>query len=433
MSQGVKKGTIYTLIGQVSAGVFLALFDAFAGRWLGIEKYGTLKILYESIFFSTAIVIAGVTENLSRNIAHFEVKKDKNGIEQTIQSSLVISFITLILLIGLTLLFGKWVTNKFLNSESIMLIQFLLGVCLLSVYQFYNGIFQGYRRFHIFSFGIGTKEFLTLGFLFLIIKVWSKSVPEAGWSIALSPIVIILIFTIILLFKSPNANIEWKNIFKNFKKNSNFLNLLKFVLAIKFLSIMNQCVLRAGPLILKVIATSNPDYYAGIFSAITMPLKLTRTLLATLCIGLLPNLTKAYSEKNENKIRRYINWSLGIFALITIAITSVYLFFGPQIIKLIYGEEFVVYRSQTTLLAFAMSFFFLGILMSTIMIAKGTPKVSTISLSIGLLFMATIIIFFKNTMPPINLLGTALLICNIIYFSLQSLYFLSIKIRRKIS
>jgi len=91
--------------------------------------------------------------NLSRNIAHFEEKKDKKGIEQTIQSSLVISFITLILFIGLTLLFRKWVTNKFLNSESIMLLQFLLGITLLSIYQFYNGIFQGYRRFHIFYFG----------------------------------------------------------------------------------------------------------------------------------------------------------------------------------------------------------------------------------------------------------------------------------------
>jgi len=431
MNQGVRKGSIYVLIGQGSAGVFLALFDIFAGRWLGVEKYGLLKVLYDFVFFTTTVVIAGIVLNLSRNIAHFEAKKDKKGIEQTIQSSIVIFLITLILFIGLTLLFRKWVTNKFFNSESIMLLQFLFGIILLSIYLFYNGIFQGYRRFHIFSFGIGTKEFLTLGFLFLIIKIWSKGVTEAGWSIVISPIPVILIFTIILIFKNPDKNLEWKNIFKNLKNNSNFSNILRFVLAIKMTSIMNQCILRSGPLILKVVVTDNPDYYAGIFSAITMPLKLIRTLLITLCIGLLPNLTRAYSEGNDNKVRRYIYKSLGLFILIDIAITTIYFFFGPQIIKLLYREEFLVYRSQTTLLAFAMSFFFMSALMATIMIARGTPKVPAISLFVGLIFMIVVIASLKNTLPPINLLGTALLICNFIYFSLQSVYFLAIKIKKK--
>jgi O-antigen/teichoic acid export membrane protein len=424
MIQGIRKDLIFVLTGQVIAGVFLALFDVFAGNWLGVEKYGLLKILYDMVFFAGTIIIAGVMENLSRNIAYFKAHKDKKGVEETIQSSLVISFLTLILFIGLVLLFRNWVTKKFLNSENVMLLQFLLGIIFLSFFQFQNGIFLGYKKFRIFSFGLGAKEFLTLVFLFFIVKVWNRGVLGAGWSIALSPIFIILIF-IIILSKIPNTNITG-----SFKKNINFSNTLRFVLAIKITSIMNQCILRSGPLILKIIVTDNPNYYAGIFSAITMPLKLTRTILVALCSGLLPNLTEAYSKGDENRIKRYIYKSLGIFALITAAITSLYFFFGPEIIKLIYGEKFLVDRNQTTLLAFAMSFFFLGILMANIMIARGTPKVSAISLLIGLFFLLIVIAAFKNSLPPINLLGTALLICNLIYFSLQSAYFLAVKIKR---
>jgi O-antigen/teichoic acid export membrane protein len=431
MSQGVRKGSIYVLIGEGTAGVFLALFDIFAGKWLGVEKYGLLKVLYDSVFFATIIVIAGVMQNLSRNIAHFEARKEPKSIEQTIQSSLVISFITLILLSVLTLLFRNWFTDKLFDSQNIMLIQFILGISILSVYHFYQGIFLGYRRFHIFSLGTGAKELLTLGFFFLIIKVWNKSVLEAGWSIVLSPVFVIFVLAIILVFKSHHINTKWSNIFKDFRKNNNFLNILKFVLTTELIFIMNQCILRLGPPILKLIATENPDYYAGIYSAITMPLKLTRTILIALCTGLLPNLTKAYSEKDENKIKRYIYKSLAIFSLTTVAITSIYFFFGPQIIKLLYGEKFLVNRDQTTLLSFAMSFFFMGTLMANIMIARGTPKVSAISLFIGLVFMLIVIVSFKNSLPPINLLGTALLICNLIYFSLQTAYFLAIKIKRK--
>jgi len=431
MNQGLRKGSIYILIGQGAAGVFLALFDVFAGRWLGVEKYGLLKVLYDFVFFSTIIVIAGIVENLSRNIAHFEAKKDKKGVEKTIKSSLVVYLTTLIILLALALIFKNRITNKLLNSQNIMMLQFLLGIIILSMYLFYTGIFQGYRKFHIFSFGIGFKEFLTFGFLFLIIKVWHKTFLEAGWSIVLSPILVIVFFTVILILKNSDTNIKWNNIFSNFKDNKIFFDILKFIFAIKITTIMNQCVLRSGPLIIKIIATNNPDYYAGIFSAITMPLKLIRTFLITLCAGLLPNLTKAYSEENENRIRRYIYKSLGIFIIINITITALYSFFGPQIIKILYREEFLVHRSQTTLLAFAMSFFFLSALMATIMIARGTPKVSAISLFVGLIFMIVAIVSLKNTLPPINLIGTALLICNFIYLFLQSVYFLILKIKKK--
>jgi O-antigen/teichoic acid export membrane protein len=431
MSQGVRKGSIYALIGQGSAGVFLALFDIFAGRWLSVEQYGLLKVLYDLIFFSTVIVVAGVMENLSRNIAHFEARKENKNIKQTIQSSLTIYLITLILLLVLILFFKNWFTNKFFNSQGIMLVQFILGISILSIYHFHQGIFLGYRKFHIFSFGIGAKEFLTLAFLYIIIKIWNKSALEAGWSIVLSPILIIFTLAIILYFKSPQINIEWSNIFKNIKKNNIFFSILKFVLTTKFIFIMNQCILRLGPPILKIIATENPDYYAGIYSAITMPLKLTRTILVALCTGLLPNLTRAYSEKNEEKIKRYVYKSLGLFASITAAVTFVYYFFGPEIIELIYGEGFLVQRNQTMLLAFAMSFFFMGTLMANIMIARGTPKISAISLSIGLASMLILIIFFQKSLPPINVLGIALLICNFIYFSLQSIFFLILRINKK--
>ncbi len=428
MSQGVRKGSIYALIGQGSAGVFLALFDVFAGRWLSVEQYGLLKVLYDLIFFSTIIVTAGVMENLSRNIAHFETRKENKSIEQTIQSSLIISLITLILLIGLILLFRNWFTSKFFNSQSIMLIQFISGISILSIYYFHQGIFLGYRKFHIFSFGIGAKEFLTLAFLYTIIKICNKTALAAGWSFIISPLLII--FVLATIFLNSRINIKWSEIFKIFKKNDTFTDTLKFVLITETIFIMNQCILRMGPPILKMIATDSPDYYAGIYSAITMPLKLTRTILIALCTGLLPNLTKAYSQGDKKKIERYIHKSISIFVLITILITSTYFFFGPQIINLIYGKEFLVQRDQTTLLAFAMSFFYIGTLMAHIMIARGTPRISAISLFIGLSFMVATIALLKNKLPPINLIGVALLICNSIYFFLQSIYLLATRIRK---
>ncbi|MEO0293874.1 MAG: oligosaccharide flippase family protein [candidate division WOR-3 bacterium] len=427
MNQGVKKGSIYVLIGEGFSAIFLSLFEIFAGKWLGVEKYGLLKVLYDLIFLLTIFITGGVMENLSRNIAFFEAQKDKKGIEQVIQSSLLISFVTLVSLYGLIFIFRIWIAHKFFNYENLMLLQLTLGISILSTYYIFLGISLGYKNFKIFSFGTGAKEFLTLGFLFLIIK-YNRETLAVGWSIVLSPILIILILFIIL---SKTLSIQWKNILKDFKKNNNFLNALKFIMTTKMIFIMNQCILRLGPPLIKIIAKNNQDYYAGIYSAITTPLKLTRTILIALCAALLPNLTEAYSKKEEKRIKRYIYKSFSIFLLITSGVTILYFLLGPEIIKSIYGEDFLAHRSDTTLIALGMSFFFMGTLMANIMIAKGTPKVPTISLFIGLVCMVLTIIFLKDILSPLTLIGISLLLCNFIYLFLQTLYFMGGKIKKK--
>lgn len=420
MSQGVRKGATYALLGQGVASIFLFLFQIFAGRWLGVESYGLLNVLYSSIFIVSVLIISGIVQGLIRYIAYFEVKGDDTGIKQTIQISFIVYIIFLFIIIILSLIFKTTLLNKLFNLEITILLQYLIGLFGLSLFRFYLGILQGYRKFHIFSFGIGIKEFIMFIILVLIVKIMRLSAIEVGWSIAVSPFIALLF--IWRTVKNNHTILNWN------KDSSLNIQIIKFILMTGLIALMNQWVIRAGPLILKIIGGDKADYNAGLFSAIIMPLNLARTVVVALLTGLYPNLSRAYSMKNDNLIRRYIMRSAGIVAIIIIFIIPVFYFTGPQIVKLLYGQDYIAPRSDTFLLSLVVSFFILGMLFSKIIMARGTPKYSAISFFIGIIGLISVLIWVD--LPPLKLVEVGLLICNFLYASIQIAYLFIIKLKR---
>lgn len=420
MSQGVRKGATYALLGQGVASIFLFLFQIFAGRWLGVESYGLLNVLYSSIFIVSILIISGIVQGIIRYIAYFEAKGDNYGIKQTIQTSFIIYIIFLSIIIILSLIFKKILINKLFNIEPVILLQYLIGLFSLSLFRFYLGILQGYRKFHIFSLGVGVKEFIMFLILILIVKIMKLSVVEAGWSISVSPFIALLF--IWRTVKNNHTILSWN------KDSSLNIQIIKFILITGLIALMNQWVIRAGPLILKIIGGDKADYNAGLFSAIIMPLNLARTVVVALLTGLYPNLSRAYSMKNDNLIRRYIMRSSGIVAIIIIFIIPAFYFIGPRIVKILYGQDYIAPRSDTFLLSLVVSFFLLGMLFSKIIMARGTPKYSAISFFIGIIGLICVLIWVK--LPPLKLVEAGLLVCNFLYASIQIAYLFTIKLKR---
>ena len=417
MNQGVRKGSLYALLGQGAASILLFLFQMLAGRWLGVELYGLLNVLYSAIFIVTVVIIAGVNQGLIRYIAFFEAKNDNKSVIQSIETSFMIYLLFLLTIVLLSIIFKDFIVQRLFNGETIMLMQYFIGICCLSLFRFYNGMLQGYRKFHIFSFGFGFKEFTMLIILVILIKFLNLSVPEVGWSIVLAPLFAILY--ILPSAKDLYNPLKWKRIEKL------NLHIVRFILIAGIISLMNQWIIRIGPLILKLIGGDTADYYAGLFSAIIMPLNLVRTVVISLLVGLFPNLSRAYSLKDENLIRRYILKSFGLVGLLIILIIPVYYYFGSNIVRLLFGAEFVALRSDTTLLSIVISLSLLGILLSKILMARGTPKYSAFSFLIGILGLLGIL--FYADLPPMKLVIISLLVCNFLYTFIQAVYLLIVK------
>jgi O-antigen/teichoic acid export membrane protein len=192
---------------------------------------------------------------------------------------------------------------------------------------------------------------------------------------------------------------------------------------------MNIWLFRAGPILLKIFGKAEADKLAGLFAAIVMPLNIIRLMVMSLQAGLYPNLSRAYSIKNNALIKRYIFKSFSIIIGIIVILLPIYYFYGPKIILLIYRkQEFLVSRLDTTLLALAYSFYFLGLHLTKILMARDTPGYSSLSLAIGIIGMIITLLVFE--LPAMQLVGLSLLVCNLIYCTIQGLFLLIVKVKK---
>lgn len=420
MSQGVRKGSFLSLIGYGLAGVSLALFHAFAGRWLGVEYYGLLNVLLSYINIATAFVAAGIMECVTRYISFYRARSEEEKEAEVIQTS-SITFLTLFsIVIIISLLAKKLILENHFNNNIAMFYQFLLGTVCLSIFRYYNGLLKGYRKFELFSTGNAAQAFLMFFILYLFIKFLRLNEMTAGWSIAIASLSVIVFYQLSL---KVNFFPDLKNI-KSLNRD-----IIKFILAATFISLMNIWLFRAGPILLKIFGKGEADKLAGLFAAIVMPLNLLRIIVMSLQAGLYPNLSRAYSIKDNNLITRYIFKSFAIIAGIISFILIIYYFYGPQIILLIYKkQEFSVTRFETTLLALVYSFYFVGLHLTKILMARKTPGYSSLSLAIGIAGMFTVLLSFD--LPPFKLVGVSLLVCNFLYSIIQGFFFLIIKIKK---
>ncbi len=419
MSQGARKGFIFSLIGYGSAGIFLALFHAFAGRWLGVEYYGLLNTLLSYVNIATAVVAFGILECLTRYIPFYEAKSNKDKEFGTIQVSFIIYLILLSFILILSFLLKKPILKNHFNNNLVILYQFLVGTVFLSLFRFHNGIIKGYRKFDIFSIGSGIQSLMMFLFLFIFIKILGFNEISAGWSIACSAVIVLIFYQ----FPLKQISSQILTARKNFDKE-----IIKFTLAATFISLMNIWLFRAGPILLKTLGKGEGDKLAGLFSAIVMPLNFARLVVMSLQSGLFPNLSRAYSTGDNQLIKRYTLKSFGIIIFIILVILITYYFLGPSIILLIYKKaEFLVSRTDTALLALVYAFYFLGLHFTKIMMVRNTPGYSFISLTIGISAMFLVLLTLQ--LPPMKLVGISLLICNFLYFIIQCLIFSLVKVR----
>lgn len=410
MSKGVKKGAIYSLVGQVIGGVSLFAFQILAGRWLGVDHYGDLNALYSAIAIVTGVVATGIVQGLIRFIAHYEAKENIEGVSGAIQSSFIYYSIALFVFIIASFFLKDYISERFFSDKIIVFYQFILGVVTFSLFRFLNGVLQGYRRFKLRALTIMIHGVSILFFLYLIVRLFGKTASKAGWSIVLAPILALVFFKI---YKSGIFS-ELRTKFKGLS-----MPVLKFALIGTLIGFMSQWFLRAGPLLLKMLSAEKGSYLAGLFSAMIMPLSTVRTVILALLVSLYPNLSRVYSLKDRNRIRRYIFKSMSILGVIVLVSVIIYCFFGPQLIQLLYGKEYIVSSRDTTLVAFSVGFFLFSLLFFRIHLSRGTPKYPSYSFLVSLLVLI-LMIYFLN-LEPLLLVEVALLSCSFLFAFLQLL------------
>lgn len=412
MPEGVRKGSLYQLLGLGAGGAFLFLFNVIAARKLGPSGYGIMSVLYSLITVITPLLAGGIRLGTIKFISTFEARNEKYKIQATIRNSVVFLIPFLVLFLMVALVIRDPIKDKYLNHSFFLFLIFILSVFLRSFASLVRGVIQGLREFKYNIITIGIEYFSMLLFLLGSILFFGLGINGACTSLlSAQAITLVAGFLICHRFKSR---------LKNNKKNEDswgLRNFSHFVVPVAFSNFLSFFLFRSGPFLIKTLAEVDADKLAGLFASAFALVSVLRMLVESLSGALFPNLSRAEALRDVRLQKRYIKNSILFVTGMSITMTLIFWLLGPSILRVVYGKEFLLKRLDIFLIASMGGLYFSAQLLNTILFAKGLTTTVLISWSIGTIFLISFL--WSTRIEPLLRVETGLCLANLVAFVLM--------------
>lgn len=336
------KSVILLTIGSLITKIISMFIKIVLARILGTEGMGLYMMIMPTFTLLMALAGLGFPVAISKLVSE-DTKNNKN---------LVFSLIPIVLLLNLTIIIflliaSKYISINLLNEKRCYLGLISIGFVLpfISISSILRGYFFGKQKMIPHVLSNITEDLVRL----IILIIFLPSLIKKGLEYATAFVVLVNIISeftsiLILLFFIPK---NFKLTKKDLKPNrENIKDVLSISLPTTASRIIGSIGFFLEPIILTYILTkvgySNKyilnEY--GIISGYIMPLILLPSFL-TLGISeaLIPNVSKAYKNKNIKYVKKKIKEAIFISLLVGIPVTIIFEIFPKIPMKLIYNTS----------------------------------------------------------------------------------------------
>lgn len=397
IKQTVIKNTFWLSFGNIFSRLIRGLFLIFAARFLGVNEYGVFSYVLTFAGFFTVFSDIGLNAILTREIAKQKDEEEENQFFSTI-------FVLKIILLIITSLILIFIAPHFSKIEKAKTIIPLMALLTLidGIRDFSASYFRGKEKMEFDALLI-TSSNLTItltGFLVLTIK------PEAK--------------TLALIYTLSSAVGMFLGLYllKNkFKKIFNFLNknlipfILKSAFPIALISVIGVLMTQIDVIMLGFFKTEKE---VGIYSAAQKIIILIYTLPTIIASVFFPLFSRLAQENNKELIKNVLEKALHLSLIFGLPIILGGIILSDQIIKFIYGKEFLESSLPFKILILTILPIFLGSISGNIILAYNKQQKIAKNTFIGSILNVILNILL---IPLLNILGASIatLISQTIY------------------
>src|SRR5919107_874075 len=150
VTQSAGAGSAYIAVSFGVSGVLTFAFQGLSTRYLGVQNFAPLALLWSATFLTVQVLWVGATQTLGRYVAEREAQgKDWGPVVASVrgwQIGLVVAFVVCALLASPLL-------TEELFEDSWLTVAFVVAVVLYAPEYFRRGIFNGHRQ----SFRLGAQ------------------------------------------------------------------------------------------------------------------------------------------------------------------------------------------------------------------------------------------------------------------------------------
>lgn len=370
------KGTSYIALSNILGKVFALFTLSLIARNLGPNAFGEMAVILSLASIYSTFAATCFPQSLLWRMNDPSKSLSRKVIFST---SLLSTFLTLVL----TALLIYWLTNNFL----IILVVIIAD----SIYYLFVNLHLSQTNYKYVS-RLNILRSISKLILVVLIVYSDKEGLELNQYVAVLVYPASMILSVILMETYHKSIYSFFN--GNFSK-SEFFTMSRYGLPLTLTSLVIALSNRIDILFLDFFQNSEDtgNYFASKFLIIPI------SLLTSSAYGLLISM----QSRNEISNKSFKDFSL-LFICITLLLALMFGFFGPQIIQIIYGNDYVIEWQTTALIITAGLLISMKSLISTNLLSRGKSKFVFFSNTIGILFG---VVFYYFLVPSHGVLGAA--------------------------
>jgi O-antigen/teichoic acid export membrane protein len=338
------------------------LFNMLLTKSVSTEIYGIFSLAWGVVTFSATILLLGIPNAISRFVAFYRGKADKNKVNNSIITGgfliVILTFLSFFIFFILYKFFPDFLSLK-RNEFILVCILFLLR----SSEGFFNSIISGFRKPHITKLIRFLLEILRPTFLLLLIAI--------GISLSIFNVVFVLILSVLLptffagFYSIKKFGLRGKFKFKLARK------LLKFGMPITVTSTASNLLGWADMFMIRIFLGFSA---LGIYYIANLTAAVELIFFSAFLAIFTPIITEHFGRKDFEGASKLSSYLLESFFLLFIPIFIAFFAFPREILVILFTGDYAKGALAFQMMSLSMFLYGTSNLFTTILNSSGKPE-----------------------------------------------------------
>jgi O-antigen/teichoic acid export membrane protein len=360
-------------VGTLASGVLAYLFNVVVARALGPADYGPIAVLWAGMFLVSVVLFRPIEQTLTRAVSERAARRE--DARPVVRS---MARVTLAAVLASTVAIAvAWqpLTDRVFAGHDVLTLAFALGIAGYGVSYFVRGAAAG--LLWLDGYGLLLLADGAVRVLLLVPLFFVASPAVAGAAVAAAAIG---------GGAAPFAHRKWRD---RTRREAEVLgplrgrgagdghprpfeigHALRFAAPATVIAGADQVLVSGGALLVVVQGGAGAAAAAGTVFAATMLVRAPVFLFQGLAASLLPNLTRYDALGDHRGFRRHLGAVSAALMGFGAVLTAGALVAGPEIMRLLFGEAFVVARADLALLCAGVGVYLIGATLSQAALAR---------------------------------------------------------------
>jgi O-antigen/teichoic acid export membrane protein len=348
-SRSYGRGAAILSLGIGATGLITFAYFSLASHSLSEDEYGRITLLWSAVFITVSVLYRPVEQLLSRTIADHDARgiggTHHLRVAGTIQLALGVAFAVVAFALR-----GPIEDDLFGGSSTLYWI-LVVAVLAYAASYFARGYLAGHHLFPLYG-GLVLMEASSRCLFALAVAIGiAEGQSAVALGMAAAPIVSL-------------AVVPWalgrriKGVPRS--EDSTEFTLARgtgFAVAVLLVMVAEQTFLNAGPLIVKATADDGGAALAGFTFNVLLIARAPLQLFQSVQTSILPHLTRLRAGGEADPFARSVNLTLGAIAAFAAFVALVMLVAGPQVMDLLFGDQFDYERGGLVLVSIGMGLY----------------------------------------------------------------------------